>query len=202
MVGLTVCLKQLTSYTECVLVYFLELANQMWMSVFFAHRNIQSSASQYLFICSKSTTSCTLPFQRWDRYFFLTVIQQLAVVAYFIWLSRANLHNNISCISKHTHPWCYSKLGVFVTWVWMDSHRGHDFACVMLTLWDSVSLCIVLLYYWICHLVGVVCMCMFNTFSTCLWHRSVCVCVCVRGHLISNYLRSLICWPCCCVIRI
>lgn len=48
----------------------------------------------------------------------------------------------------------------------MDSHWGCDFACVTLTLWDSVSLCGIRVNYRICHCFAFVCTCMFSTCLT------------------------------------
>ena len=86
----------------------------------------------------------------------------LSVVARFVGFAE-QICMTIPCLCKCTasHSWFYSMLWVFVTRVCVDSHRGCDFACVMLTLWDSVSLCTLLLNYSICHLVAIVyeCVC-------------------------------------------
>lgn len=83
-----------------------------------------------------------------------------------------NCHSGIMLLCKHiaSPSRCNSMLEVFVTRVCGgDRHRCCNFACVMLTLCDCVSFYSVLLKYWVCHRVSIVCMCMLCMLRTCLY---------------------------------
>lgn len=152
--------NELTSYTEHVAMRHLESANWMWTGAFLAYRNVLSSVREKC-----SFAACV---RGRNTEFSILLANQLDYLFCF---------SPFHCIAKkqfpsspfehHTHSGSCMLWG-FATWLCEDSHRGHDFVRVMLTLWDSVSFCSERLNYWNCRLDAVVWMCIF------------CASVCVR----------------------